>query len=527
MPARRLAQLGLFGLWAALTLALAAARGSAGAGQEAAPVFVEPAELARRDDLIGKQVLVDDRIQFFQFHQRVGYDELYLRRTPIPFRLPPDLRPESPPRDPAVSVQGKLVREDSRLYVDVDSFTVQAADLERLDKAVASLPARDFENRKAWANWALKRAADFRDEPLRKRAEAVQSEALRIEAEAKRLGVDAPREWLRLAEEARSRKVAEPGPSALAHRAFRAMLVDAETPDELKKLQDEVARFFPEAPNNQAAAGAANLATWIEKYEDDPAAAYKDAPLPAREALDRRLWVDVTSKWLKSQVGRDVGAALKLVDQAKALAPERPELASDLIEQAQVQARRELPSLRLDQVRAIGALLKDQAGRPGDALEFYRDWLRTQRDRLVETDAEGPVALAARYEELLNDDQAARELLERAWKIAPGSEEVAQAFRLRGYHRRGDDWTKDAPAGAADDDDDARPSTDLGLLGKTPNEVRASLATEPTSKSFVATRGRLVEQWLFLDTRQRRYVNFLHRPGESAPRVVSDYFLPR
>jgi len=522
MPASWFARLTF---WATLTLA--AAGSSARAGQADAPIFVEPAELAGRDDLVGKRILVDDRIQFFQFHQRVGYDELYLRRTPIPFRLPPELRPESPPRSPAVSVQGKLVREDSRLYVDVESFTLQAADLERLDKAVASLPARDFENRKAWARWALKRAADFRDEPLRKRAEAVQGEALRIEAEAKRVGVDAPREWLDLAEEARRRKVAEPGPSALAHRAFRALLNDAETTDDLKKLQDEVARFFPEAPNDPAAAATANLAPWNEKYESDPASAYKDAPPPVRKALDRRLWVDVTAKWLKGRVGRDVGAALQLVDQAKALAPERPELASDLIELARDQARKELPSLRLDQVRTIGALLKDQAGRPDAALAFYRDWLKSQRDRLGETDAEGPVALAARYEELLHDDQAARELLERAWKIAPGSEEVAQAFRLRGYRRAGDEWTKDAPAAAADAPTAPRPSTDLGLLGKTPDEVRVSLATEPTSKSFVGTRGRLVEQWMFLDTRQRRYVNFLHRPGDPIPRVVSDYFLPR
>ena len=77
------------------------------------------------------------------------------------------------------------------------------ANLERLDKGVGALAARDFENRKAWAKWAEKRAVDFKDDALRKRAREVEAEALRIEAEARRVTVDAPDEWLRLAEEAR------------------------------------------------------------------------------------------------------------------------------------------------------------------------------------------------------------------------------------------------------------------------------------------------------------------------------------
>jgi len=526
MPARPLARPGL---WGAMTLIFASAAAvwhSARAGQEEAAVFVEPAELARRDDLIGKRVVVDDRIRFFQFHQRSGYDELYLRRTPIPFRLPPELRPDTPPRSPAVSVQGRLVREESRLYVDVTSLDLQSSDLERLDKAVGSLPARDFANRKAWASWALKRASDFQDEPLRRRAEAVEAEALRIEAEAKRVGVDAPREWLDLAQEARRRKVAEPAPSALAHRAFRAMLADATAPDDLKRLREEIERFFPEAPNDQAASSAPNLAAWVEKYVADPAGAYKEAPAPARKALDRRLWVDATVKLLESQVAGDLASSLKLVDQAEKLVPERPELIPKLVEKAEALARRDLRSLRLDEVKAVGSLLKDRTGRADSALEFYRDWLSAQRGRLAETDAEGRVTLAARYEELLHDDQSARELLERAWKIAPGAPVVADAFRLRGYRRVGENWTKDAPAAEAAAPGSAA-SSDQSLIGKTPEEVRAILATRPTSQSFVGTKGRLVQQWMFLDTRQRRLVNFLHRPGEPRPRVVSDYFLPR
>ena len=54
---------------------------------------VEPAELAGRSDLVGREVSVDDRIAYFQFHKGRGFDELVLKRTPVAFRIPPALRP--------------------------------------------------------------------------------------------------------------------------------------------------------------------------------------------------------------------------------------------------------------------------------------------------------------------------------------------------------------------------------------------------------------------------------------------------
>ena len=77
------------------------------ASAQEAPAAVEPAELIKREDLVGRLVSVDDRIRFFQNHPRVGYDELYLRRTPIAVRLPESLRPDSPPRSTAVVARSR------------------------------------------------------------------------------------------------------------------------------------------------------------------------------------------------------------------------------------------------------------------------------------------------------------------------------------------------------------------------------------------------------------------------------------
>ena len=371
-------------------------------------------------------------------------------------------------------------------------------------------------------------ADDFDDAPLRKRAQAVEAEALRIEAATKRTTVDAPDEWLKLAEQARARKIPEPAPSALAHKAFRAKLDDATTADELKAVQAGVERFFPEAAQDQAS-GRAPLGRWAEEYANDPAV-YRTVPAEFRKPLDRRLWADVTGRMLKRQAAHDVQASLDIIARAEALIPERPELIAELADQAETQARQNLPALRYAEVKTIGQLISDRVRKPDAALEFYRDWLKAQRGRLSAADAEGRLALASRYDALLQDDEAARELLEQAWKIAPGSEEVSQAFKFRGYRRIGDDWVRDVPLAASTQDaETAAPlaGLDHGLQGKSPEEVRNSLATEPTRRSFVGTKGRLIEQWIFVDTRQTRYVNFLYSPGDLKPRVISDYFLPR
>ncbi|MDG3002935.1 hypothetical protein [Paludisphaera mucosa] len=505
-------------------VAISALGPSASAQQETATA-VEPADLTRREDLVGKLIVVDDRVRFFQNHPRVGYDELYVKRTPLAFRLPAALRPESPPRNPAVIVQGRLTREGTRLYVDATALSLQPSDQERFDKGIAALPARDFEQRREWARWASKRARDFGDESLGLRAKAAETEALRIEAEAKRVTVDAPREWLSLAQQGRKRGVAEADTSALAHRAFRTLLASAATPTALEGLKSEIEAYFPAAAADSAAAEA-DLGSWAEKYDQDPAAAYRTAPAEVRKPLDRRLWADVVQRLLELQVSQDVQSSLKVVDEAARLVPDRPQLAVKLIDQAQSQARKDLTALRLAQVEAIGGLLSDRAKNPGAAAELYRDWLKSQRDHLSDTDAEGPVVLAGHYEKLLHDPEAGRQLLDRAWKIAPGSAMVTEAFKARGYRRVGEDWVKDVEAPEATAA--AAPPTDVEqvLRNKTPAEVRAVMGVEPSSKTTVATKSRVILQWIYIETRQKRYVNFIYVPGSSNPRVASDFFLP-
>ena len=93
---------------------------------------------------------------------------------------------------------------------------------------------------------------------------------------------------------------------------------------------------------------------------------------------------------------------------------------------------------------AIAQAYREKLQNPQAALDLYRDWLKTQARQAERDRCRGPVALAALYEELLQDQAAARELLERAWKIDPGSKEVAEAFRTRGYRLVKDQWVEAA-----------------------------------------------------------------------------------
>ena len=176
----------------------------------------------------------------------------------------------------------------SRLVCDVTEIKPTAGDLDRLERGLASLAAKDFETRKGLGQWAERRANDFKDSALRDRARAIEGDALRIESEMKRLGVDAPREWLAMAQDARQRQVPEPEPSALGHRALQAKLAAATTDADVTAVIKEINEFFPE--RRQAIARRAG-STWrvgTARTPTIPPAPIATHRPPVRKALDRR-----------------------------------------------------------------------------------------------------------------------------------------------------------------------------------------------------------------------------------------------
>ncbi len=359
-----------------------------------------------------------------------------------------------------------------------------------------------------------------------KRAREVEAEAFRVETAMKRLGVDAPSEWLAMAKDARRRRVPEPEPAALAHRALRAKLQAATDSAELADVVGEIEKFFPAAATEPGAARA-NVARWEELYAKDPAAAYRDASENARKAFDRRLWADASERLINAQTTGDVSGALARAERATTILPERKDLAARLIEKAVGQARAHLATLRQPEVKELAEVLRNKLNRPEEATAVTREWLLIRKNRLNDTDALAPLSLARLYEEMLGDTVTAVELLRKSWRIDPKSEEIAEAFRNRGYRKVENEWVEAAPGGDGPGRQ-ARVETGRakGLTGMTPEEVRQRMGGKPNQVCYLGSQGQLVEQWIYLDTQGVRYVNLLHSPGESKPRVVAFYTLP-
>jgi tetratricopeptide (TPR) repeat protein len=439
---------------------------------------------------------------------------------------------------------------------------LQPSDLDRLNSAIATSSRTETEKRRAWARWAERRAqaflkidqgnktgADFKlDQALLQRSREIEGESIRVEAE--RPGGDPAGHWLALAARARERQVPEPEPSAMAHRGFRAALAAARTPDELKALVERIEGFFP-AAKLPAVAGA-DLEPWERPYANDPFNAYTRAPESARKALDRRLWADAVQKAVERRAAEQPDAALTLAEEASDRLPDRPEVARALFERGLSRAEQSIGTLGLGEVESLAKVFKDRLNQPDRARALYRAWLDEQRDRrLSPHDAEGRIALAQQYEQLLDDRASALALLKDALVIDPRSRDVADAFLRRGYRKVKGEWVEPSLARASpgqqprnDAEKGPGPRRDGGdghdppgattraellsgsLLNASPDQVRARMGGEPVRKYRSATQGRLMEQWVYPNPRGSQYINFLLRPGDSRPRVVSHYTLP-
>ena len=529
-------------LIALLAAALCALSGPALA-QADKPVIVEPGELTKRPDLVGKEISVEDRVEFFLFHPDKGWDELKLKRCPdVVFAIPPRLRQQHP-QTPAARVQGVLRREGDRFVVDVSGLDMMPSDIDRLNHALATVSRMDIDTRSAWVRWAESRARAFGDQALLRRVREVEADVIRAESERPPRDRDASAFFLELADRARQRQVAEPEPSALAHRGFRVALAKANTGVELAALIGRIEAFFPLCKVPPAPGAETELERWNAPYANDPVAAYRAASPAARVGLDHRLWADATQKRLERQAAEDPRAMIALAEQAANLLPDRPDLATSMLVKGAGADAKNISALKKDEVEALARLYSDRLKQPEKARELYRAWLDDQRShRLSPRDAEGRLALANQYETLLKDPATAVRLLREAWAIDPRSREIADAFRRHGYRKVGDDWVEPSPAneagpGQARNDPpknalglavevDGRGGDGASLLGSTPDQVRSHLGGKPNHRSWCASQGQVTEQWVYIGTRSNQYVTFVRKAGDTHPRVISFYSTP-
>jgi hypothetical protein len=489
----------------------------------AGPDLVEPSELARRPDLVGKTVIVDDRIRYFLESKRgQGYDELMLKRTDIPFKLPARLKFPRSPAEPNARVEGTLKRVDDRLVVEVSDIKLLRNDLDRLDLELKQLRPRDWQGQRTWALWAQRRGKELNDPKLEARGVVLEGEALWLEAaspDADNLG---------LAARSSGRPIADSVRLALAHRGFRDRFARATTAEEFEALTREVETFLPKSTDPQSAATEVEPSI-LDAYAKDPAESYRDAPSRVRDALDRRLLADTIQRSLERQLLAKPMDAAKLAAIARDRIPDRPALADRLARQGLVEAESRVASMRQSEVEELAARFREQ-GEDDRAKRLIQVWLADRRkNRLSATDAEGRVLLAGTVEKMLGDRATAAELIREALAIDPQARGAVDAFLRMGFRKGDSGWydpnlarSTPAPGPGAGREPVGREPT-VSLEGLTRAQVRNRLGGAPDLVVRSASQGRSVEEWIYQNGKGIQVVRFIRRPGTSEPRASAYY----
>ena len=480
---------------------------------------VDPAELTKHPEWIGRELEVEDRVRYFQGNQ---FEEMVLKRSNVHFRLPARLRPSGNGEIQVAQVRGVLKREPGDLYFDVTSLQRHPRDPERLEQGVRPLRDDDAKGRHAWAIWAKQRGEIYDDPTLTNRARDLEWDAIQIEASHPPAD-DPSAQWLALAHRARAWPIPEPTPSALAYRAYRQRLGSVATADEADRLAREIEAFFPEASKPAPEPPPIGAVA-------DPEAAYRRASAGGRAALARQLWADATGRALELRADEPSADVLALADRARQAIPDRPEVADHLADRSIDAAFRDIGPLRRDELDDLARRLEAR-GQLARANDLRRLWLDDQRDRLSASDADGRVLLADQFS-MLGDAKGratARDLLLEALAIDPSYRKPEQALRQLGFRKSDDRWVDSRPTAAPEPADPGESSraaaTGLPLHGLTRKQVEGQLG-RPTGISRTATQGLIVEQWTYPGLRTTQYINFIRRPTMTEPVVDEFYSLP-
>jgi tetratricopeptide (TPR) repeat protein len=489
---------------------------------------VEPTELTRRPDLVGREVTIDDRVRYFLESKRgKGYDQLNFKRTDALFRLPANLKYTRPPSEANARVTGILKIEEGRPVVDVLKIDMLPGDLERLEREIGRLRQDDFQGRRTWALWAEKRGKELSEPKLEARGVVLEIEAVWLEAS--RPETDA----LGLFSRTSGRPIPESVRFALAHRGFRDRLAKASTIDDLEALAKQVESTIPASADSRGSANSAADPDTLAAYAKNPGETYREAPDGVRAWLDRRLLADIAQRSIELQVKASPADAAKLAELARDRLPDRPEVVDRLAKQALIEAESKVASMRQSEVEELASTFRAR-GEDDRANRLIRSWLADRRkNRLSASDAEGRILLAANYDKMLGDRATSAELLREALAIDPASRAAAEAFLRMGFRRGESGWyDPDAvvasPANLPDRVSKPEPgmtSTDLGdsLRGLTRAQVRSRLGGKPDQIIRSASQGRCVEQWIYQNGRGTQVVRFVFEASKTEPRASVSY----
>ena len=198
-------------------------------------------------------------------------------------------------------------------------------------------------------------------------------------------------------------------------------------------------------------------------------------------------------------------------------------------------SRRELGTLRLDEVKALAEVYREKTAtdptRPGkSSATGSRSSVPAQRHRRRRARGAWPASTTTCSRTgsrpsscCVKPGRSTRARGRPPMRSATGASARRRISGSRRTPQRGP-----GPGGDGAESGSLRPADQpRASSASRPTNSRQKLIAKPSFKNYRRFRGQLIEQRVYLDTGSVRYVNLLHAPGELKPRVIADYTLPR
>lgn len=515
------------------------------------------ADQMHKPEWLNKEIEIEDRVSEFIKHG-TKYDEISIKGSPVPVKLPPQMRLDRPSPLPRGRFTGRVIKIGKLYEFMVTTMEFLPSEREELAQKSAKLSPTDSQKRLELAAWADAVAARYKDNELKSAAGRLREEAYKIQGTT----TDAPGAQpgsaaIAAARESKKNHGDPANIAALAHVGFQKSLQKVTDQAGLEKLSTEVAELLPESTRRQP--GTLKPETRAA-YEKDPLKTYLEASPADRRLLDRSVMVDTLHKGLMTAVANHPDQLENLINTAKRLVPEKPEIADSIRDQGLLKLVDNASKLHRDDLIKLVNQVRDKFGQAELARNLARKWLdNRQATQLADGDAEGRFSLAQDYLALMGDKRSAAALLRECLTIDPDMQKAAKSLADLGWRKEGDRWidpddTGDSNAVAARGNTPPQPKGEMpnlpgGRLANRPGETPAppqprqppasggdpqSLVGSsqaqitarfgvPEFKTRVATQGQIQEHWYFDTPGGRQVVQFQKKSVRSEPAVKAVY----
>ncbi|MBD3672431.1 MAG: hypothetical protein HUJ26_02795 [Planctomycetaceae bacterium] len=283
--------------------------------------------------------------------------------------------------------------------------------------------------------------------------------------------------------------------------------------ENLLRLARDIAERFPQALKPLEV----NLPKLEEAYWKDPEKVFRESDQSRQDRLWRIFYKTLLSQEILNRALQTGENGDRIVKELKDAVPEEREMIREHDEKWMDWRFSRLDVAGRDEAVQLSAAYRER-NEPERAIEVLKTWLEERLKTWQKEGAVGYVRAARESVSLLEDRERAYELLEKAWKLSPGEQEIEDAFASIGYRRHSGQWiTTDAYAKLPPDPiEEAIRSGDV-IEGMTPSQVKRSVGVAQ-KKQLSFSAGHISEAWIYGEESQTQLVvHFLrasHLPAE-------------